>query len=225
MRVSEHVLAERLRRRAERAALPLARDVAVELAAYVALLLQWDERMNLTALDGGEAGLDRLVIEPLLAVRHIPEGAATLVDIGSGGGSPAIPIKVARPGLFVRMVEARMRKAVFLREAVRHLNLSGAVVERCRYEDLEGRPELQEAHDVLTVRGVRVDETAAGRFEGLVRDGGTLLFFGAAGGKGSDAGPVERLVESTRLQLLESRGGGVAVVRKGRRGGRGGNED
>ena len=177
MFLSEEELAARVGRRAARAGLPLERRAAAELAAYVALLLRWNERMNLTALDGGDVGVDRLVIEPLLGVRHIPEDAATLVDIGSGGGSPAIPIKIARPGLFVRMVEAKLRKAAFLREAVRHLNLDGTVVEGCRVEELNDRPEIQEAHDVLTVRGVRVDEKTAKSFEGLVRAGAGCCSF------------------------------------------------
>ena len=217
MFLSEQDLAARVERRAAGAGLPVARRAAAELAAYMALLLRWNERMNLTALDGGDVGVDRLVVEPLLAVRHIPEDAATLVDIGSGGGSPAIPIKIARPGLFVRMVEAKARKAAFLREAVRHLNLDGTVVEGCRVEELNDRPEIQEAHDVLTVRGVRVDEKAAKSFEGLVRAGGRLLFFCAAGVVGGNCGPVAVQVECTRFQLLESAGSDVVVVRKGLR--------
>ena len=83
------------------------------------------------------------------------------------------------------MVEARVRKAAFLREAVRQLKLDGVVVERCRYEELLDRPELEGAHDVLTVRGVRVGRGGGKRLSnGLVRAGGTLLFFGRVGGRG-----------------------------------------
>ena len=134
--MAEAGLTERLQGRAERAGLLLAPALAARLAAYVALLLRWNERMNLTALGGDDQGLDRLVVEPLLAERRIPRGAAALVDIGSGGGSPAIPIRIARPRLVVRLVEARERKAAFLREAVRQLKLDGVLVEPCRYEEL-----------------------------------------------------------------------------------------
>ena len=176
--------------------------------------------MNLTALDEGDVGLDRLVIEPLLAVRHIPGRASTLVDIGSGGGSPAIPIKIARPRLFVRMVEARARKAGFLREAVRRLNLDGTVVETCRYEELCGRSELQEMHEVLTVRGVRVDDRAAECFMRLVRGGGTLLFLGRAGVEAKDWYGCRGQEERARVRRMVTGGGGLVVVRKspGRKG-------
>lgn len=213
--VSERDLAERLIRRAAHAGLSLGSASAAELAAYVALLLRWNARMSLTALDGGDVGLDRLVIEPLLAVGQIPEGATTLVDIGSGGGSPAIPIKVARPRLLVRMVEARTRKAAFLREAVRHLKLERTVVENCRYEELCERPELQETHEVLTVRGVRVDDRAAECFLRLVRAGGTLLFLGRAGVEADEWGRWRGQGEHARVRPVETGGGGLVVVRKG----------
>lgn len=212
--MAEVELTERLQGRAERAGLLLAPALAARLAAYVALLLRWNEHMNLTALRADDQGLDRLVVEPLLAERRIPRGAAALVDIGSGGGSPAIPIRIARPRLVVRLVEARERKAAFLREAVRQLKLDGVVVEPWRYEELLDRAELQGAHDVLTVRGVRLDAGAASSLERLVRAGGTLLFFGGAGGRetggsggraGAGPGKGAGLVE----------GSGLVVVRKG----------
>ena len=206
-------LTERVQRRAERAGLPLAPGLAARLAGYVALLLRWNGRMNLTALGGDEPGLDRLVVEPLLAARRIPRGAAALVDIGSGGGSPAIPIRMAMPGLFVRMVEGRARKAAFLREAVRQLKLDGVVVEPCKYEELLDRAELQGAHDVLTVRGVRLGEGAASSLERLVRAGGTLLFFGGASGRETEGSAVR--TQAGRGQgsgLVE--GSGLVVVRK-----------
>ncbi|MYN64348.1 MAG: 16S rRNA (guanine(527)-N(7))-methyltransferase RsmG [Acidobacteria bacterium] len=212
--MAEAGLTERLQGRAERAGLPLAPALAARLAAYVALLLRWNEHMNLTALRADDQGLDRLVVEPLLAERRIPRGAAALVDIGSGGGSPAIPIRIARPRLVVRLVEARERKAAFLREAVRQLKLDGVVVEPCRYEELLDRAELQGAHDVLTVRGVRLDAGAASCLERLVRAGGTLLFFGGAGGRetGGSAGRAGAGL-GKGAGLVE--GSGLVVVRKG----------
>ena len=212
--MAEAGLTERLLGRAERAGLPLAPAQAARLAAYVELLLRWNERMNLTALRGDEQGLDRLVVEPLLAERRIPRGAAALVDIGSGGGSPAIPIRIARPRLVVRLVEARERKAAFLREAVRQLKLDGVVVEPCRYEELLDRAELQGAHDVLTVRGVRLDAGAASSLERLVRAGGTLLFFGGAGGRGS-GGSAGRAGAGLGKGAGLVEGSGLVVVRKG----------
>lgn len=210
----EAELADRLRRRAEHARLAVDPETARRLAAYVTLLLRWNERMNLTALDDRERGIDRLVIEPLLAARRIPSASMSVIDVGSGNGSPAIPIRIARPGLFLRMVEAKGRKAAFLREAVRRLDLDDTVVEGCRYEKLRERCELRGAHDVLTVRGVRVEERAAGRLQEFVRPGGLLLIFCAAGQPGLGSVSLSRLRVEERLALSETSGSELVVIRK-----------
>lgn len=209
----EAELADRLRRRAEHARLAVDPETARRLAAYVTLLLRWNERMNLTALDERERGINRLVIEPLLAARRIPSASRSVIDVGSGNGSPAIPIRIARPELFLRMVEAKGRKAAFLREAVRRLDLDGTAVESCRYETLRERCELRGAHDVLTVRGVRVEQ-AAGKLQEFVRPGGLLLIFCAAGQSGLGLVSRTRLRVEERIELLEASGSELVVIRK-----------
>lgn len=205
-------LAERLRKLGEREGLALEGERWKRLGKYVALLFQWNERMNLTALDSGR-GLGRLVIEPLLAAGHVPPGAAAMLDVGSGGGSPAIPMKIARPEPRLRMVESRARKAAFLRHAVRELALSGVEVENCRYEALAERPGMRDAHDVITVRGVRVDDAVDG-LRGLLKPEGRVLMFRAAGRSGSEAGAKGASAGETRVPLGET-GSELVVVRKG----------
>jgi 16S rRNA (guanine527-N7)-methyltransferase len=70
------------------------------------------------------------------------------MDIGSGGGSPAIPLKLSAPAASLTMVEVKARKSAFLREAIRTLRLERSSVETARYE-LLARPELHEAVDML----------------------------------------------------------------------------
>ena len=114
----------RLERRAKRVGLTVSVELAERLGAYVELLSRWNKRMNLTALDERDEAIDRLLIEPLVAVKYLPARSAAVLDIGSGGGSPAIPMKLAASGIALRMVEAKTRKAAFLREAIRQLNLA-----------------------------------------------------------------------------------------------------
>jgi 16S rRNA (guanine527-N7)-methyltransferase len=95
---------------------------AEQLARYVALLLLWTARINLTAADS-----------PLqLATDHLPDSfalasrladPAAVIDVGSGGGLPAIPLAVLRPALRVQLVEPIAKKVAFLRTAVRELAL------------------------------------------------------------------------------------------------------
>ena len=79
------IITHRIEKRARRAGIEVSSTLAAQLATYVELLRHWNERMNLTALDDKDAGLDRLIIEPLVAVSHVPlEGRA--IDLGSGSG-------------------------------------------------------------------------------------------------------------------------------------------
>ena len=79
-------LADRIARRAALAQLPVEAPLLEALAAYVDLLMRWNRRINLTALTDDDHGIDRLVIEPLVAARRLPLPDAVVTDIGSGGG-------------------------------------------------------------------------------------------------------------------------------------------
>src|SRR5688500_2300302 len=129
---------DRLARRARRGGVTLPPDLAAALETYYRLLATWNRKINLSGMDLAEPtpeALDRLLIEPVVAARHAPPGAARLIDIGSGGGSPAIPFALAVPGARLLMVESKTRKSVFLREAARALEMASEVVAS-RFEEL-----------------------------------------------------------------------------------------
>ena len=171
---------DRLTRRARRAKVVVAPDVAEALEAYFALLDRWNAKINLTALSlrpPGDEAFDRLLIEPLSAARYVPDEADVWIDLGSGGGSPAIPLKVVRPKLRLTMVESKVRKAAFLREAVRTLNLADAAVENVRIEALAGTPAWQRSASVVTVRAVKADSTLFAHAAELLESNGRLLLF------------------------------------------------
>lgn len=165
-----------VKERAVVAGVAVSEEVAESLAGYLRLLFRWNERMNLSALGPGREAVDRLVVEPLVAAGEVPgtEGARVL-DIGSGGGSPAIPLRIVRQDLVLELVESRSRKAAFLREAVRVLGLTGTSVVCGRFEELGRRGTVE----CVTVRGVRLSRRAVEVLAGLVEPGGRLLAFGA----------------------------------------------
>ena len=156
-------------------------EVLAPLEAYYRLLAQWNVKINLTALPlepPTDATFDRLFIEPLLAAELIPDVAGAWFDLGSGGGSPAIPLKIVRPSLSLTLVESKTRKAAFLREVVRALKLPETQVANMRFQEL---PTPTPAADLVTVRAVRPDRTLLNESARLLRVGGHLLFFGNLG--------------------------------------------
>jgi len=174
---------ERLGRRARRAGVAVTPDLGSRLEAYYRLLATWNQKINLTGLnlaDPTPDAFDRLLIEPLVAAKHTLPGVGRVIDIGSGGGSPAIPFTLAIPGAALLMVESKTRKSVFLREALRAVELANSDVAAARFEELLARPDLHEAHDVLTIRAVRVETRLLISLQAFVRSGGQLFLFRGA---------------------------------------------
>ena len=173
-------LAEKVRRRADKVGLNCSPELLSKLQTYLDLLAQWNRRINLTAFhldQPSDEAVDRLIIEPVLAARHLPSGLERLLDAGSGGGSPAIPLRLAAAPFALLMVEAKTRKSVFLREACRTLDLGDASVETSRFEQLLTRPNLHEAFDAVTMRAVRIDTKTLTTLQAFLRPGGQMLLF------------------------------------------------
>src|SRR5579875_3508624 len=100
---------------------PVTPDEAVRLAGFLALLLRWNDRVNLTSLRNAEEMVQRHIADSVFCARDLPQGLKTLLDFGSGGGFPGIPIALLRTELSVTLAESQSRKSAFLREAVRSL--------------------------------------------------------------------------------------------------------
>lgn len=200
-------LHNRLTRRASKANVFLPDPLVERLVAFYELLARWNRKINLTSIENVDEAFDRLLIEPLVAVKQIPVTAQRLIDIGSGGGSPAIPLKLAAPHLRLTMVEVKARKSAFLREAIRHLELQGTDVETARYEELLVRPELHEACDVLSLRAVRTEARVLTSLQAFLRPGGVLMLF--RGPSGPDAPtmvpPLEWSGTYPLVEALQSR--------------------
>lgn len=214
----------RLGRRASKAGLFIADDLADRLVAYYQLLARWNVKINLTALDNPDEAIDRLLLEPVMAARHITVNSPRLMDVGTGGGSPAIPLMMAASAASLVMVEVKARKSAFLREAIRHLELKNASVETSRYEELLARPELHDQFDVLSLRAVRVELKVMMTLQAFVKPGGNVLMFrGPSGPAAPDLVPplefvaTHPLVETlqSRLTVLRKQAIGVASVPRG----------
>lgn len=207
-------LKTRLTRRAARAGVFLADDLTSQLTAYYELLSRWNRKINLTSIADADQAIDRLLLEPLVAARHIPAAAARMLDVGSGGGSPAIPIRLALPALSLTMVEVKVRKSAFLREAVRQLVLDGVTVETSRYEELLARPELHEAFDVVSTRAVRIETSTLMTLQAFLAPEGQLLLFRGPGGPEVPSTVVPPLQWKATVPLVESLQSRLTILSK-----------
>ncbi len=178
------VFKQRLLQRAEVAGLGIAPEHIEPLAQYFELLERWNRSINLTSLplsDVSPSAIDRLFIDPLLALSLLRTPPASWFDLGSGGGSPAVPMRIALGSKGkLTMVEARSRKASFLREVVRELGLLNVEVLEARIETLRAKAAIARSAELVTSRAVRIEESIEEAIAELSAIGGTLMLFTTA---------------------------------------------
>ncbi len=145
-----------------------------QLLAYLDLLLRWNSRVNLTAVREPEQIITRHFGESLFAGRFFfPAGRdrqqhTRVIDFGSGGGFPGLPIKIWAPEIQLTLIESNQKKATFLREVIRSLALDAASVFAGRAEDF-----IEEA-DIVTLRAVEHFEHSLRAAARLIAPEGTL---------------------------------------------------
>lgn len=108
-----------------------------QLLAFRDLLLKWNKTYNLTALRDPAQAVSHHLLDSLAILPHVGPGA--LLDVGSGGGLPGIPLAIARPELSVSMVDTVQKKATFLQQAAIQLGLRNVAAHHARVETLTGQ--------------------------------------------------------------------------------------
>lgn len=118
----------------------------LQLLAFIDLLKKWNSTYNLTALRNDQDVISHHILDSLTLLPYV-EHARGLIDVGSGGGMPGIPVAIARPALPVALLDANSKKTSFLQQAVIELGLTNVQVITARVEAMVG-----EQFDVITSR-------------------------------------------------------------------------
>lgn len=217
---------EVLRRLAERLGEPLDSSQLAAFARYGELILEWNQRVNLTAVTDWDELQVRLLADSLALAPYVRRACAEagdaccLIDIGTGAGIPGIPLKLALPWLEVTLVEATGKKVAFLEEAIRALGLSGIRAVHARAETLAHEPRYRGAFDVVTARAVAPLPALLELCLPFCRPGGWGIFPKGAEVDGELAGAGRaleilgaRLVAVELVPVEELRGTTIVVVR------------
>ena len=117
-----------------------------QLENHYVSLSRWNERLNLTRIVAPAESVQFHYCESLFLARFLPPTSQRIVDVGSGGGFPGVPVAIFRPDCEITLVESHQRKAVFLREASRQLPNVRVVSQRAE--------ELEDTFDWLISRAV-----------------------------------------------------------------------
>ena len=176
-----------------------------QFQTYYSELAEWNRRINLTAITGcGEVQVRHFLdsLTALLALPKPPRAGLRLADVGSGGGFPGLPLKLALPEIHLTLIESTGKKARFLERVVDLLGLGGVEVVAERAETAARRGELRESFDATASRGVARLSTLLEYTLPFCRLGGRVVLL--------RRGVEEELAGAARA--LETLGGSLAGV-------------
>ena len=156
--------------------LSLAPGQAASLERYAEELVDWNRRLNLTAITGPSEIVDKHFLDSLsvLVACEVPVGSR-MVDVGSGAGFPGLPLRIARPDLRLALLEATRKKCEFLRYVVKALDLADVTIVNARAEEAGRDPVHRERYDVAVARAVAEMATLAEYLLPFVRVGGLAI--------------------------------------------------
>jgi 16S rRNA (guanine(527)-N(7))-methyltransferase RsmG len=183
-----------------------------QLSRYVSLLYVWSGRTNLVSAQG-RLRLATSHLLPSLAMRKVLIGIPhqVIADLGSGSGLPGVPLKISLPGADFHLIEARRRRANFLREVVRRLALDRVEVVNGRIEEW-GCPEGKRPH-VIVSRATMASDQLARCCAGVLRSSGRVLFTLPADATLDAHGPGSPRVVDTGVEDSQGRSIRIGVLR------------
>ena len=159
---------------------------------YMDLLIEWNEKINLTAITNRKDILVKHFIDSLTIQRYLGN-AVNIIDVGTGAGFPGIPIKIINPNLKVVLVDSLNKRINFLQEVIKKLNLDNIEVIHARAEDLGQNKKYRETFDIVTSRAVANMSVLSEYLLPLARVNGKCICM-----KGSD---IEEELENSKYAI------------------------
>ncbi|MCR4436536.1 MAG: 16S rRNA (guanine(527)-N(7))-methyltransferase RsmG [Clostridiales bacterium] len=169
---------------------------------YKEILKEWNERINLTAIQQDRDIIIKHFIDSLSVLPYIQNRGEKLIDIGTGAGFPGIPVKILCRDLKVTLLDSLQKRIKFLDEVIKHLDLKGIETLSGRAEDWGRHKDFREKFDVAVARAVASLPVLLEYSLPFVRTGGIFIAM-----KGSAADEVE-----SSKRALEVLGGEIVRV-------------
>ena len=167
---------ELFRRGVEQLQLPLSKLQYEQLLCYRDELLDWNTRMNLTAITDAEEVLFKHFLDSLSLLQAFRSPDAEVLDIGTGAGFPGLVLKIAYPRWRVTLLEATGKKVTFLRHVINTLAVQGVEAIQGRAEELAHQRGYRGRYDLVTARAVSALPTLLEYAAPFCRMDGTMIF-------------------------------------------------
>ncbi len=175
----------------------LDRDQIRTFESYLDFLLEWNQRINLTAITDRDEIWRKHFLDSLSCLKVIPRaGSLRIIDVGTGAGFPGIPLKIAVPDIQLTLVESVGKKAEFCRLLSAQLKLRGVTILHARAEEIGCDPRHREQYDGAVARAVARLPVLAEYLLPLVKVGGWAL------AQKGESGPQEMDAAAGAARLL-----------------------
>ena len=161
---------------------------------YMKLLLDWNEKINLTAITQKDDIIMKHFIDSLSIIKYL-ENSQKVIDIGTGAGFPGIPIKIMNNSLKITLVDSLNKRVNFLNEVINKLELKEINAIHARAEELGKKEEFREKYDVATSRAVANLSTLLEYLMPFVKVGGKCICM-----KGSN---IEDELKNAKKAIIE----------------------
>ena len=161
---------------------------------YMNLLLEWNEKINLTAITKPEEIILKHFIDSMTIAKEIKE-EARLIDVGTGAGFPGIPLKIIREDMEVTLLDSLNKRILFLQEVINQLSLTKVEATHSRVEEFGKNKKYRESFDYATSRAVANLSTLSEYLIPLVKVNGCCISM-----KGPDI--KEEIQQSKKAILL-----------------------
>jgi 16S rRNA (guanine527-N7)-methyltransferase len=165
---------------------------------YAALLKEWNEKMNLTAITDEPEIVEKHFYDCLLPTDHDLLDDKLICDLGTGAGFPGMVWAIAYPKCVVTLVDATGKKCMFLNEVIKELNLTNAFVVNSRGEDLN----MREHFDIVTARAVAPLNILLEVTVPLVKEKGLMIAMKGAKGK-EELADAKKAIQKLYLKVIE----------------------
>jgi len=177
---------------------------AKQFYSYMNLLIEWNQKMNLTAITEPEEIILKHFVDSLTISKHI-EDKSIIADIGTGAGFPGLPIKILKPETKVFLIDSLNKRINFLNEVINKNNLNGITAIHARAEEIGHNKDFREKSDVVVSRAVAKLNVLAEYMLPLVKIGGKCICL-----KGPN---IDEEIEEAK-KAIEILGGEIEKVEK-----------
>lgn len=163
-----------VKQKAQEIGYTLQKEQLEQFFTYKELLIEWNKKMNLTAIEQEEDIITKHFIDSLSIASYIPD-TAKVIDIGTGAGFPGIPLKILNKDLSITLLDSLNKRITFLEEVIRNLSLENIQAVHARAEELAHKEEYREQYDIAVSRAVAPMHTLLEYMLPYVKIGGKCI--------------------------------------------------